>query len=474
MNPDGSVVTNLTNSNSVGELQPAWSPDGTKIAFYSDSSGNLDVFTMNADGSGQTNVTNNLASDEAPAWSPDGTKIAFNSDRNGNWEIYTMNPDGSGVTNLTNSPAFQDHEPDWSPEGAKIAFRSDRSGNPDVFTMNADGTGQTNVTNNPAFDGQPAWSPDGTKVAFASDRDSGQIDVFTMNADGTGITNLTNNPDSVTPDWQAINPAPYSHPVGASPLRVSLVPAFKPCETAIANGQHGQPLDFPSCSNPALASSTVQFGSNSIGFVRLVVCPSNAAAAFCNPTNPALPLPDVRFTSSIRDVLCRQTGVPPGCTAGQDYQPNTSPGPYTSGGNGTATAFPPCFPSASSASACIAGTDLTQTAELHGASVGGAGTPFEGRGVRITDSLNGSSGNDAATAIDIAFPVPLDCFPRAGGGQGSCGMNTTANALAPGVVQNGKAAVWQIGEVELKDSGPDGVRGNSDDELFATQGVFLP
>jgi hypothetical protein len=56
----------------------------------------------------------------------------------------------------------------------------------------------------------------------------------------------------------------------------------------------------------------------------------------------------------------------------------------------------------------------------------------------------------------------------------TCGVNTTANALAPGVVTSGDTAVWQIGQVELRDSGPDGVRGNADDELFATQGVFLP
>ena len=77
--------------------------------------------------------------------------------------------------------------------------------------------------------------------------------------------------------------------------------------------------------------------------------------------------------------------------------------------------------------------------------------------------------------MDLPFPIPLDCLPTPDPSQGStCGVNTTANALIAGVVKNGKAAVWQLGQIELRDSGPDGVRGNSDDELFATQGVFLP
>jgi TolB protein len=113
MNPDGSGKTNLTNTPGYSDVLPEWSPDGTRITYYAFDSGH-DIFVMNADGSGQTNLTNSGASDTAPAWSPDGSKITFSSTRDGNPEIYVMNADGSGATRLTNNPAGE-AAPDWQP-----------------------------------------------------------------------------------------------------------------------------------------------------------------------------------------------------------------------------------------------------------------------------------------------------------------------------------------------------------------------
>ena len=79
---------------------PAWSPDGTKIAFVSDRDGDTEIYVMNADGSHPTNLTNTSAEDRTPAWSPDGTKIAFVSSRDGSAGIYVMNADGSNPTRL--------------------------------------------------------------------------------------------------------------------------------------------------------------------------------------------------------------------------------------------------------------------------------------------------------------------------------------------------------------------------------------
>jgi len=133
-----------------------------KIAFVSDRDGNQEIYVMNADGSDQTNITNNSASERDAEWSPDGSKIAFVSHCDGNQEIYVMNADGSDQTNITNNPA-NDYSPEWSPDGTHIVFVSDRDGNEEIYIMNADGTDQTNITNNPANDRFPVWSPQQTR-----------------------------------------------------------------------------------------------------------------------------------------------------------------------------------------------------------------------------------------------------------------------------------------------------------------------
>ena len=176
---------------------PAWSPDGTKIAFHSDRDGNFEIYVMNSDGSGVTRVTNNAALDGVPVWSPDGTKIAFASSRDGRNEIYVMSSDGSGVTRAS-SEQEEEQQPSWSPDGTRIAFISARAGQYDVYVMNADGSGITRLTNDPAGTFEPSWSPDGTRIAFRSNRD-GNPQIYVMNADGSGVTRLTNNYDS---DWQ--------------------------------------------------------------------------------------------------------------------------------------------------------------------------------------------------------------------------------------------------------------------------------
>jgi TolB protein len=191
MNPDGSGVTQLT-FNSALDFAPAWSPDGTQIAFLSDRDGNNEIYVMNADGSGQSRLTNNPSSDFAPQWSPDGTKIVFGSERVGVVpEVYVMNADGSGQTNLTNNPA-DDQGGNWSPDGTKIMFISNRDGNWELYVMNPDGSSQTRLTTNSWDDADADWSPDGTKIVTMSDRD-GNWELYGMNADGTGLTRLTNN-----------------------------------------------------------------------------------------------------------------------------------------------------------------------------------------------------------------------------------------------------------------------------------------
>ena len=201
MNADGSGKTNLT-ANAPAAAMPTWSPDGTKIAFVSSTGTSLHIYVMNADGSGKTQLTTTGIGDYNPTWSGDGTKIAFESVLDeATFQISVINSDGSGQTRLTNNDR-NDIQAAWSGDGAKIAFVSDRDGgNSEIYTMNADGSGQTRLTSNAAPDFEPAWSPDGTKIIFGSGRDGGD-QIYVMNADGSGQTRLTDNTGhNAKPSW---------------------------------------------------------------------------------------------------------------------------------------------------------------------------------------------------------------------------------------------------------------------------------
>ena len=188
---DGSDVEQLTN-NTTGDFGPAWSPDGTRIAFGSNRGGDYDIYAIDADGSDVERLTNHTAADFRPAWSPDSTRIAFVSTRDFYLEIYAMDADGSDVERLTNNNTTDNRAPAWSPDGTRIAFHSFRDGNWDIYVMDADGSDVERLTNNSAGDLEPAWSPDGTRIAFHSNRD-GDDEIYLMDADGSDVERLTND-----------------------------------------------------------------------------------------------------------------------------------------------------------------------------------------------------------------------------------------------------------------------------------------
>ena len=191
MNADGTGLIKLTDD-PIGSEQAAWSPDGKRIAFMTSRDFNMEVYVMNSDGSEVMNLSRHPAGDEQPAWSPDGRHIAFVSNRDLDIEIYVMNADGTEPRRLTHSRGM-DYEPAWSPDGHRIAFWSMRDGNSDIYVMNADGTGTTRLTRHTAGDYHPTWTASGSEILFHSMRD-GASDIYIMNADGADVRRLTYHP----------------------------------------------------------------------------------------------------------------------------------------------------------------------------------------------------------------------------------------------------------------------------------------
>jgi Tol biopolymer transport system component len=193
----------------VPSAQAAFPGDNGKLAFVK----GFDIYTANPDGTGLMPLTSTAAQEARPAWSPNGTRIAFAADYSGQWDIYVMNADGGGVTRLTTDPAL-DYSPDWSPDGTKLVFASSRGSSSttyrDLYTMSADGSSQNRLTTHLSNESDyvPAWSPDGTRIAFERG-DSGRGDrIYTIKPDGSDLTLIAAQgepgcwlDESWSPDW---------------------------------------------------------------------------------------------------------------------------------------------------------------------------------------------------------------------------------------------------------------------------------
>ena len=166
MDADGGKPQNLTNSPHEDKY-PSWSPDGKRIVFSSSREGHFrnllritdEIYVMDADGSNEQRLTENRNNDWQPVWSPDGERIAFSSDTKGDvriFDIYVMDTDGGNLQNLTNHHTWNG-SPSWSPNGERIVFHSFRDGNTDVYVMDTDGGNLQNLTNHPRSDSGPAW-----------------------------------------------------------------------------------------------------------------------------------------------------------------------------------------------------------------------------------------------------------------------------------------------------------------------------
>jgi len=220
--------------------------------------------------------------------------------------------------------------------------------------------------------------------------------------------------------------ATHPRPKGATPLRVSVVPAFAACTAP--NRTHGPPLAFPSCNPPVQSSTAVTVGTpdangaaaNGEAFVKLEVI-----VGAPGPPDDS----DVAITSSGTDIRCKAGTAACGAANAADGAD------YTGGLQGNAT-------------------------------------------IRITDHFNAiaaGGGTDPATVVDIPFPVGAACSSTASTAIGStCLATTSANATVPGAVKDGKRAIVEVGQITITDGGPDGVVGTTPNTLFGVQGIFIP
>ncbi|MEO7841352.1 MAG: DPP IV N-terminal domain-containing protein, partial [Anaerolineales bacterium] len=204
-----------TASNGTQTNVPAASPaEDQLLAFTSEKDGNLDIYTMHADGSGLTNITNNPVYDTSPFWSPNGKRIAFESGRDGSWgQIYLMNADGSNVVQLTHDQA--DHQfirnygansSPWSPDGSRLIISQKIPGGErwTLYTMNINGENKTPLVSEPNIYNAISWSPDGRHIAFIADNPQ-SLDgdrLYVVNEDGSNLREVT---ESLLPDKQLFN-----------------------------------------------------------------------------------------------------------------------------------------------------------------------------------------------------------------------------------------------------------------------------
>ena len=207
MNVNGTGLTRLTD-NGANDEGPSWSPDGSRIVFHSNRDGNTQIYVMNADGSNEARLLTSTGSDGWPYWSPDGTKIAFSrwADHSGTGdyctEVYVMDADGTNVTRLTHSSTLGEGAgawpSGWSPDGSQILLYWYREGYDQLWLMNSDGSNQRKLATDTYWNAIPTMSPDGTRIAFSSYRD-GDYEIYIMNSDGTNQTRLTYTPGQ---DWR--------------------------------------------------------------------------------------------------------------------------------------------------------------------------------------------------------------------------------------------------------------------------------
>jgi hypothetical protein len=250
----------------------------------------------------------------------------------------------------------------------------------------------------------PAWSPDGTKLVYEGQNDQ----IVVVNADGTGATPIVSGLNR-TPDWQPIPPG-YVRPAGATPVRISLVPAHEQCTSP--NRAHGTPLAFGSC-GPQQTSDWLTVGSEANGNSPRS---SGSLKARAVPGNPATQTDeaDVALRLSLTDVR-------------------------------------------------NASDETDYAGELRASLT-----------LRLTDRDNTPFASTPGTMVDHVLTLDAPCTPTGGAAGSTCSIQTTADSLVPSTVKEGRRMVMELGQAQVFDGGPDGDTATAGNTLFAVGGLFVP
>ena len=180
-------------------ISPAWSPDGTRLAYVSFESGKPVVYVHTLATGQRVPVANFKGNNSAPAWSPDGTRLAVVLSRDGSSQIYLVNADGSNLTRLTQTATINT-EPSFSPDGRYIVFSSDRGGSAQIYRIGVDGGNATRLTFNGSHNVSPHVSPDGTALLYVTRR-NGNFQIAVLNLSTGNEVLLTDGPDDQSPSF---------------------------------------------------------------------------------------------------------------------------------------------------------------------------------------------------------------------------------------------------------------------------------
>jgi hypothetical protein len=487
-----------------------------KIAF-----GAGDIWVMNPDGSGRTNLTaTNSAYEGTPHWSPDGQKLVFTRDG----QAWTMHADGTLQTPL---PILNANDANWSPDGQKVVFTrfaSPTASCEGLYTANLDGTGETTVLSpdaGPCYKSHPAWQPAGSLIAFDGDipplQGFPRTGIFTVRLDGSGLLGPLD--EGLDPVWSPAGhrvlytasityPDRYQRydqlytmqPDGSAKVRLNAVPGGQ-AELG-AWSPDGTQVVFINEAEPGSIWKVDDGGGN---LVRLTdtsdFFPDWQPLPPLPPADPGYPRPRGASPFSVSLVPAFRE-----CT-----NPNSA--------HGAPLSFGSCEPPQQTSDALTVGTpdangepadsigrvtfrtivdnpatpgdeadvqvdatlsDVRCRIALSGYCSGGAMSDYLGSlqlapVLRITDRQSGGAARDPATGVDvISFSAPIPCADNPASPAGStCETHTTLNALRPGTILGGKRTIWELSQMLVRDGGIDDPQVDAY-TTFAVQGLFVP